>query len=164
MTPLSACDASYNPALKCIISASPEIIMSGLPGTNGLTESPDILQDYPLKQRWWVADAHADGSHELGAVHRFLSRRQACRQRVERQTGEDLGHRDRSPGEQFGGGALNVARWRSYCSDVPRRFWSERGHSYRTAGDYVPPFVPGRPDRILSGLAEILPGLFKSGL
>jgi len=31
-------------------------------------------------------------------------------------------------------------------------------------GGHVPPFVPGRPDRILSGLAEILPGLLRSGL
>ena len=27
-----------------------------------------------------------------------------------------------------------VAWWPSYCSDVPRRFWLERGRSQRTAG------------------------------
>ena len=48
----------------------------------------------------WVAGAHADGSLELRVVGRFLSRRQSRRQRVDRQTREDLGHQDRSRGEQ----------------------------------------------------------------
>ena len=57
-------------------------MMSGLSGTHGLTENPDILQDYPLIQGWRAADAHAAGSLELGGVRRFLSGRQARRQRV----------------------------------------------------------------------------------
>ena len=33
-----------------MISASPDRIVAGLPGTNGLTENTDLLQDHPLRK------------------------------------------------------------------------------------------------------------------
>ena len=102
MTPLYARDAPCNPDLRMPdrISASPDIIPTGLPGTNDLTEPPDIIHDHLLRYRWRVADAHADGSHELDAVRRFLAGWKARRQRGDRQAREDLERRDRRRGEQ----------------------------------------------------------------
>jgi hypothetical protein len=35
-----------------MVFAVADRILTGLPGTNGLAENPDILLDYPLRPRW----------------------------------------------------------------------------------------------------------------
>ena len=87
-----------------------------------------------------AAGAHADGALAPRAVRRFLPERQSRRQRVVRQPLEDLGHRDRSPGEQICGSAWRVARWRGYFRAFPAGF-----------------------GKFLSEMVEILPGLCQSG-